>query len=249
MSGRVFLEPQSCLPIISPVFGWGVSLVSLMARATRLLKAEGVRGLVLGIGRFGSTLVQRAFWRERFLVHEFVLTELGDASLAPPVAGLEVHVIECEDDADRLVQEGCEDFGLAIGSSRRRLASGAVAFCAHVDGVLAHVAWIALSEEAKQSFDVLPYRVAFDRGEGCSGGSWTFPRYRGRGIYRYVMGWRLSYLQSRGCTLCRNATLADNVPAIRGQEVFPHRVIGMAHVRRLFGRMRWTEYPSDEGST
>ncbi|MBE9505798.1 MAG: hypothetical protein IMY84_03205 [Chloroflexi bacterium] len=221
----------------------------LMARARRLLKTEGVRGLMLGIARFGSAPVHRAFWWESFRVYEFVLTELGEVSLAPPVAGLEVHVIECEDDADRLVQEGYEDFRLTIGSSGRRLESGAVAFCAHVDGVLAHVAWVALSEDAKRSFDVLPYAVDFANGEGCSGGSWTFPRYRGWGIYRYVMGWRLAYLQSHGCTLCRNATLADNVAALRGQEVFPHRVIGRAHVRRLFGRTRWTEYPSDGGGT
>lgn len=221
----------------------------LMARARRLLKTEGVRGLMLGIARSWSALVQRAFWSERFLVHEFVLTELGDVSLAPPVAGLEVHVIEDEDDADRLAREGYEDFRLAIGCSGRRLESGAVAFCAHVDRVLAHIAWVALDADAKRSFDVLPYAVDFANGEGCSGGSRTFPRYRGRGIYRYVMGCRLAYLQSHGCTVCRNATLADNVPSLRGQEVFPHRVVSRGHVRRLFGRTRWTEYPSDERDT
>jgi GNAT superfamily N-acetyltransferase len=220
-----------------------------MARATRLLKTEGLRGLMLGIVRFWSALVQRTFWWERFLVHEFVLTDLGDVSQAPPVAGLEVHVIECEDDADRLAREGYEDFRLPIGASRRRLESGAVAFCAHVDRVLAHVAWVALDADAKRSFDTLPYSVDFANGEGCSGGSWTFPRYRGWGIYRYVMGCRLAYLQSRGCTVCRNATLADNVAGLRGQEVFPHRVVSRARVRILFGRMRWTEYPSDEGGT
>lgn len=249
MGARVFLEQQSCRGIIQPGLAEETSPVPLMARATRLLKTEGVRGLMLGIGRFGSTLVQRAFWRESFLVYEFMLTEPGDVSLAPPVAGLEVHVIECEDDADRLALEGYEDFRLVLGTSGRRLESGAVAFCAHVDGVLAHVAWIALSEEAKQSFDVLPYAVDFANGEGCSGGSWTFPRYRGWGIYRYVMGWRLAYLQSHGCALCRNATVADNLPAIRGQEVFPHRVIGRAYLRILLGRRRWTEYPLDGGDT
>lgn len=221
----------------------------LTTRAARLLKTGGVRELMHGIARFGSALVSRAFWRGTVDVSEFMLTDLGDMRLAPPVAGLEVHVIECEDDADRLVLEGFEDFRLAVRAARRRLESGAVAFCAHVDGTLAHVAWIALSEEAKQSFDVLPYRVAFDKGEGCSGGSWTFPRYRRRGIYRHVLGRRLAYLQSHGCTLCRNATVVDNMPSRRGQEVFPHRIISRARVRRLFGRIRWAEYPLDEGDT
>ena len=187
--------------------------------------------------------MQRAFWWERFLVHEFALTELGDVSLAPPVAGLEVHVIECEDDADRLAREGYEDFRLAIGASGRSLESGAVAFCAHVDRVLAHVAWEALDADAKWSFDTLPYAVDFANGEGCSGGSWTFRPFRNRGIYRHVLGARFQYLLDHGCRICRNAARVDNVAALRGKDRPGRRVCFVGHYRRALWWTDWKEVP------
>jgi len=221
--------------------------VGLVGRARKLLRSDGPKGLAFGLVRTVSQVIRRVYFEVDYCISDFDLRDWEWDSSRPPVEGLEVHVVESEADADQLALCGYEDFREVTPLAGRRLACGAVAFCAHVDRVLVHMAWVALDVDGKRTFDALPYAVDFANGEGCSGGSWTFPRYRRRGIYRHVFGWRLAYLQSQGCTLCRNATRTDNLPSRRGQGVFPHRVIGRAHLRMLFGRTRWTEYPSDRG--
>ncbi len=215
--------------------------MSLMARAARLLKTEGVRGLMLGIARFGSALVQRAFWWGRFNVSEFVLTEFGDMSQTPPVAGLEVHVVECEDDAGRLARGGYEDFRLAIGASRRRLESGVVAFCVYVGSEVAHIGWVALSEQAKPSVDPLPYKVVFDDGEACTGGTFTMPKFRGRNLMACGYYERFGYLRERGYVSSRNAVAVTNVASQKAHARFTPTVHGVGRYTKLLWRTLWKE--------
>lgn len=214
--------------------------MSVKARARKLWASEGLPGLLRGMARFARGPMRHLYYRAEFLVHEFDLSSLSvEYPFAVP-EGVEVDIVESDADASRLVACGYEDFRLVVPYSRRRLRSGAVGFCAYVDRRVAHTAWVGLTDQAKRSFDPLPYEVDFDKGEGCSGGSWTFPAYRGRGIYRHVMWHRLWYLRRHGCTICRNATEVGNVPGIRGQEVFPSGVVGVLGATCILGVTRYS---------
>ena len=191
-----------------------------------------------GILRTAGVFLHRIYYRADFLLHEFDLSHVPNEYGYPLFADLEVHVVESDNDACRLAETGYEDFRPIVPMSTYRLRSGAVGFCAYIDRCLVHIAWVGLTDRAKRSFDPLPYAVDFDCGEGVSGGSWTFPAYRGRGIHRYVMWHRLWYLREHGCKVCRNSTAVGNTPSIKGQAAFPSRVVGILRVIRLLGVQR-----------
>jgi GNAT superfamily N-acetyltransferase len=216
--------------------------VSLRYRFTRLLRTEGLPGLCRGLGRLLRKVRRAVLAVEEYYLHEIPLLAFGDQSVSlPDVDGFEVHVVESVGDANRLAALGYEDFRGLFPQADRRLAAGAVAFCAYVDRLVAHIGWVALTREAKRTFDDLPYRVDFDRGEGCSGGSWTCPLYRNRGLYSWVMGARLRYLRDRGCRICRNATLVKNTPSRRGQRHYQPEVVATARYVRIAGWVSWKE--------
>ena len=212
--------------------------MSLVGRARKLFASEGLSGLLGGMVRFARAPIRQLFCRSSYYVHEFDLAALDDDYSFPLAEGLEVHVIESDVDAEALAQSGYEDFRLVVPHSDRRLRSGAVGFCAYIDRRVAHTAWVGVTHRAKQSFDELPYEVGFERDEGCSGGSWTFPAYRGKGIYRHVMWHRLRYLRDHGCSVCRDATEVSNAPGIVGQAVFPSRITGTLCLIRVPGFTR-----------
>ena len=212
--------------------------MSLTARARKLWLDGGMTGLARGVGRLVGMLVKRVFFRADYYVQVFDLMAIDDSHSVVPVEGLQVHVVESDSDARRLVEQGYEDFRLTVPGATRCIDAGAVGLCAYVGHTLAHIAWVGLDEKAKQGFDVLAYTVRFDQGEGCSGGSWTFPSYRGKGIYRHVMWRRFNYLRGHGCLVCRHATGVSNVASLRGQGVFPSKTEGILRVRCLFGVKR-----------
>jgi len=214
--------------------------VSILARAAKLRADGGLSGLASGSGRFMKMLAKKAFFSAEYYVHEFDLIAMDDTYAAAPMDNLEVHIIEADEDACRLVGRGYEDFRLIVPGAKKCLSAGAVGLCAYVGETLAHIAWVALDEEAKRSFDALSYHVRFDRGEGCSGGSWTFPSFRGKGLYRHVMWRRFKYLEEHGCTVCRHATGVHNVASLKGQEVFPSRLEGTLRFVRVFGIDRYS---------
>ena len=209
--------------------------MSISARTRRLWSDGGASGLARGVGRFMKMLGKKAFYCAEYYVHEFDLMALDDTYAAAPMDNLEVHIVESDDDVCRLVERGYEDCRLTVPGTKKCLRSGAVGLCAYVGGTLAHIAWVALNEDAKRSFDALAYRVRFDEREGCSGGSWTFPSFRGKGLYRHVMWRRFKYLREHGCLVCRHATGVHNVASLRGQEVFPCRLEGTLRFVRIFG--------------
>lgn len=102
---------------------------------------------------------------------------------------------------------------------------------------------MAFSEEAKRSFDRLPYRVEFENGEACTGGAVTLRRLRGQGISRYRLSQELRYMLDHGYHVCRNAVPVDNVPSQRLVERFGARYGRMGHFRRVLWWTDWRETP------
>jgi len=161
----------------------------------------------------------------------------------PAVEHLEVRTVESREDVARLVEDGFEAPCVKIRSMERRLAAGAFAVCGFVDGRLAYIGWVATSAQAKQSFDRLPYRVAFDEGEAVTGGAWTAPCFRGLGLYRYMFGRELDYLRVLGRTSCRNAIAVGNIGSQRGQAIYGAEVCARARSVRVLGKRWWSEQP------
>ncbi len=223
-------------------------LSEIRRRVEHLLKTEGIGGLVAGAGRFLRQKGRAAFLAERYHVFEFE-TECNDTDMCRPgIEGLEVVVFEHQEEVERLIAEGGYEVPVFHPSFRSVwLQRGGVAFLAFVDRQPAHIAWVALSPEARGCCDGLNYRVDFDRGEACWGGSYTWPRFRNRGIYRYMCGFRLKYMQKHGFSRCRDAVRVGNIASLRGQLRWTPMLCATGWFVRLPKWSRWIERPATCG--
>jgi len=125
----------------------------------------------------------------------------------------------------------------------RKLDKGAVAFCVFIDGELAHIAWLAMSQAAKDSFDSSPYRVDFAAEQACTGGTWTNPKYRGGGLMVYGYFKRFEFLRERGVKTSRNGVEVGNIVSQKAHARFGPKVYAKARYLKIFGWKSWKETP------
>lgn len=107
------------------------------------------------------------------------------------------------------------DFHSYYVKARRDLDKGAIAFCIFIKRELAHIGWAATTQEAKNTFDFLPYKVDFLNKEACIGGTITFPKYRRKGLMAYGCFKRFQFLKDRGIIVSRNAVASNNIASQR----------------------------------
>lgn len=210
----------------------------LRSRSEYLLRTEGARGLAAGVLRHLRAMRRSVLSVERYVIYEFD-THVSGVGKQPDIEGLEVVVLEGDEDLDSLVERGFEVPPCHPSFRREWLQRGGVVACAFVQRQLAHVGWLALSAEAKGCCDCLPYDVDFAHGEACWGGAYTWPRYRGRGLYEHVCGVRLTYMREHGFHRCRDAVSVGNTASLKGQAPWHPGP-------RLSGRLvrigRWTSW-------
>jgi len=216
-------------------------------RASHLLRAEGLAGLVAGVFRHLEALKRRILWSKRFVVYSTSTAIYDPVLAAPSGSGPEVYVLERDADAERLAAAGYEDVRRVVRSASRRLEYGAVAFCAFVQRELAHVSWVGLTEPAMRSLTSLPVPVRLDEGEGYWGAALTMRRFRRLGLYKHVMNWRLWYSHEHGCPVLVDATAVDNVASLRGHDAFDRRLRGVYLYRRRLWWSDWKELIETEG--
>ena len=210
-------------------------------RAATLLRTEGLTGLVQGMARYVLYLAHLVYWNEYFVIYEIDTANYVLGLDGPAIEGLEVHILHSEHDVNRMVGEGYEDVRLVVGAAARRLQQDAVAFCAFVNREVAHVAWVAFTQDAQSTFDVVAYPVDFDGGEAWWGGSLTTGRFRNLGIYRHVMAWRLRYCHELGYRVLVDATIVGNMPSLRSQDTYNPRIRAFCRYRRLLHWRDWKE--------
>jgi len=222
-------------------------LRAAFSRAMNIVRTEGPLSLLRHAVGFGAILASPFYRRLDVYLYRHRLVERDASAYLPRLDSYELRVVESNEQAGQLVAEGFEDFRELFLFSGRNLARGAVAFCVYVDKRLAHVGWVALDEKAKAYVDSVPFRVAFDKGEACTGGSHTFARYRGKGLMVYGYYVRLEYLRVKGFTASRNSVEVHNVPSHRAHAKFSPEIIGIGRHRRILGWSRWKESPFPDG--
>jgi len=215
--------------------------MSLAERVVRQYRREGLGGLALGLQALVRQRVRRLFLAADYYVYRYPVPACDDLIPSPRLEQVEVKLVETASDVDRLVAEGYEDPREVLQHAARRLASGATGCIAYVRKELASVGWVALSQQAKESFDPLPYHVDFHCGEACTGGSWTERRFRGHGLYSYVFGHELAYIRRKGRQVCRNAIRVANTASQRGQARYGAQLCAVGTLRRVLWWRRWTE--------
>jgi len=215
----------------------------LRSSAAALLRNEGMWGLTKGVFRHTRTLFRRVAHVGTYYIYRYPIPLVDEDRFRPDGDLLEVRTVESLDDVARLVADGFEDPRTRMRSMERGLAAGAFAVCAFVDRRFAYTDWVAISADAKRTFDPLPYHLAFDQEEGATGSAWTAPRFRGLGLYRYVVGRELDLLRRKGCTVCCNSISVGNLASQHGQAFYEARVCARARAIRILGFKKWREDP------
>ena len=210
-------------------------LKGILARAKQVAQTEGVRPLL----RRAFDLY--VFSRGRYWLYEHSLVGRDEGRFAPRVEDVTVQLVHSNAEADELAMKTGQDFRLRAMNARRGLDHGAVFFCFFVKGELAHIGWVAMSEEARQALGVIPQRVDFDGGVAYTGGSETVPEYRRKGLMAYGYFKRFEYLRERGMRASRNAVSFDNVASHKVHGKFGPRVYARARHVRLLGLEFWKE--------
>jgi hypothetical protein len=179
---------------------------------------------------FGSYL----FYYAEYYLYELTLQERNEADFLPTVPNFTVQIVSSNRQADMLAAEG-DDFRKYFYSARQALDKGAIAFCIFVEGELAHVTWAAFTEEAKNTFDAMPYRINFAEKEAYTGGTFTFPKFRGKGLMTYSSFKKYQFLREQGVKISRNSVKVNNVASLRVHSKFAPKIYAkVRYVRFLW---------------
>jgi hypothetical protein len=166
-----------------------------------------------------------------------------DASLFSPVLpGYKYKIARNNTDADELARE-YEDFRNVIFDARRMLDKNAVAFCIYSGKELAHVTWLAFDPKAQKAIYAMPYKVDFSNAEACVGGTYTDPKFRGKGLMVYGNHLKFKYLKGIGIKVLKHAIKTDNPASITGYARFSPMVKAKCRYFKLFGFRYWKESP------
>jgi hypothetical protein len=218
-------------------------LTELLTVAKRIFQTEGLLPLLT---RGTAFLIGHFFQYGTYYLYEIdvskVLEQNKKHDFLPDIPDLTLKIVSTNEQADKLDGEGFE-FRSKFINARKRLDRGAIAFCIFIGRELANIGWIALTQQAKDSFDSLPYQVNFADKQGCTGAAETNPKYRNMGLMRYNYFIRLEFLKENGILRDRSAVAKSNIAARMGVAKISDNIYAEARFLKLMCGKFWKEKP------
>ncbi len=215
------------------------TLNALIIRAKNILQKEGLFPLL----RKGFTfLANHTFQYGTFYLYEHTMKERDKADFMPKIKEFTFHIVRSNQEANELAAKGLE-FRSYSYQAWRKLDNGAIAFCVFVGQELAHIGWVALSQEAMNAFGPHPYHVDFLNREAYTGGTLTIPKYRGKGLMKYIYCERFQFLRERGIITSRNAVAISNLASHRVMGKFAPKIYAKARYLIILWWKSWKETP------
>ena len=217
-------------------------LAQLFGRVKHILRTEGLLSLL----RQGFAFLAGCIFRyETYYLVERRLEEMNGADFMPRIEDFTFRIVSTTQEADELVANGFE-FRSSDGVRRERLDRGAIALCVFIGRELAYMGWIAMNEEAQRSISDIPLQVDFSKSEAFSGGVWTNPKYRGRGLHPYGVSKRIQFLRGRGIIVSRRVIDKKNISAQRISVKIDHTIYAEARYLKLLWWKSWKETPTNQ---
>ena len=162
-------------------------------RAVDVWRTDGFASMVT---RGTETARSWLFQWQTFYFYEHSIEERNPADFKPRIENTTVRIVRTIEDAEELAVATGYDLLHRFVGTRRRLHNSAIAFCIFVDGEIAHIGWVALSEEAKKTVDAQRYKVNFANNEASTGGTETVPKFQGKGLMTRAVGVFVDHLFS-----------------------------------------------------
>ena len=213
----------------------------ILARARRVFKEQGWLALLTKGMRFLKSDLLTVKYQTRF-VYEHTIKERDPADFMPDIQDFKSFIVRNNQQADELEAEGYE-FRSHQDLARMALDSGAVAFCIFIQGELAHIGWVALTEEARRYVDNWPFKVDFNNAEACTGNTLTIPKFRGKGLMKYGYYQRFEFLRKLGIQRSRNSVGTTNIAAQRVHAKFGPKIYAKIRYLKILTLISWKEKP------
>jgi hypothetical protein len=176
-------------------------------------------GLLETLGRIIDFVGPQIFHAGNYHVYEHRLRAREESDFRPEIAGLRCEFVTSNLEADKLEAEGLE-FRSHFLYSRSKLESGGIAVCLFVEKNVSCISWIALNKRAEKSFVHRGYNVDYSNGECSTGGAFTLPEFRGRGLMTYNKFKQFQFLYEKGISTVRCAVLGRHVDQRKINEKF-----------------------------
>jgi hypothetical protein len=194
-------------------------LTVLLRRLKQILQTEGFLSLVKGAFAFGA---RHLFEYKTYYLWGNVIEDVrnsNEADFTPTIGDFTFKIVTTNQEADELEGDGLE-FRSHINNARERLDNGAVAFCIFIEQELANISWVAMTQKAKDSLNNPPFKVDFSNNEAWSGGAWTNPKYRRKGLQLYNNLMRFKYLLEKEVVVDLGAIERGNVSSQKASTEF-----------------------------
>jgi len=212
-------------------------LTVLFRKARYIFQTEGLIPLL----RAGfSFLVGYFLQYGTYYLYEYAVKERNEADFMPRMQNFTFNVVATNQQADELAADGL-DFRSHVINARRRLDKGAIAFCVFINGELAYIGWVAMTEEAKKSLTQLPIQVDFSNNEAYTGGVVTNPKYRRMALLVYGYFKKLQFLKERRRVAVRAVVATNNVATQRACAKLGSRPYAEARYFKLLWWRFWKE--------
>ena len=209
----------------------------VLKRGIYVLQKEGIWTFLSQVFSFlGSFFYSRG----SYYIYEKTLTKNEKYQFNTKLQNATIKIISTPEEFEQLGSNGY-DFKMML--FKDKLKKGAVAFCAFANKELAHVTWVAFNEKAKKEIDYLPFKVAFQNKEACSGASFTEPKYRGKGLLSYIYAYIFPYLAQRDIVKDKFTIEVNNISSQKAHAKFNPIITGKGHYLKILWWEFWKEEP------
>jgi len=218
------------------------TLTELIRRAALIYRTEGLLPLAR---RASAYTAGRLFKYETYYLYQndgSAYRRRSDTDSAPEVEGLSFRVVCTNEEADALEAQGFQ-FRDYADDAMSKLNHGAIAFCIFIGHELANIGWLCTTQQAKDSLNEPPARVDFANGEAWAGGSWTNPRYRRMGLYRYNSLKMVEYWLQKGIVRNKWAIARRNVAPLTAESTTGNVRYAEGRLVKMLWWKSWKERP------
>lgn len=167
---------------------------------------------------------------------------IRDANPVPPLEDISFRIVSTIREADELEADGFEFYSV-IYNARGKLESEAIATCVFVGKELANLGWVAMTQEAKDSFKQPPFKVDFSSGDCWSSQAWTKPKYRRTGLLVYADMKRRQFQLQQGVRVSKWAINKRNIPPQKFMTKLSRQICGQGRYLSILWWKFWKEEP------
>jgi GNAT superfamily N-acetyltransferase len=216
----------------------------LFRRSEEILQRDGLLPFIKRAFLFSLKSLVRSFRYGNYYIYEKTLNEMNEFKFTPKIQNVILKIICIPTEVDDLIAEGFDiNSYLPTDELKTRINKRAILFCVFVGKELAHTSWVALDNKA--NMDPVPFEIDWQN-EACLGPSYTNPKYRGLGVYTFVMSKIYKFLKEKGWLKAKFTVNKKYIAPQKAHAKLGTKIVGEARHLKLLLWEFWRVKPLKE---